>query len=236
MQSISKNARTGTAAKRDCSERKRIGRNSKKENVKMFPTILYRLKVFFSRTHSLEEEQYREKFHDILPNFFKAFLNHVFSGNWGNLLEHFKNLDDCLSEFNYWLNKIEISRRPNAYVLIRTIEDVNDLFIFEGQVNFIKPTWLPEQHHFRESFHITAVTFLHSIIRRICEHYDYKWWCIHKYDMIRHVIHLQKLYFYMVPEVYDREFPILQVVAYQQRNYANQSVAAVVGENELLHN
>lgn len=173
----------------------------------MLHPIRYRIKLFFSQPDTHLQRVFEESYARILPRLFKNFLLLVTTGQWGMLLRDFNHLDNYVNCFDQWLTAIEVDRSPEAYILVRTIHQANDYVIYDGLNEFEKPAWMSEYTHVNYPFHVTAVHYIFNVFFRFCEHYDFKWWCINKYDLIRHVVHLQKIYLFNVPQVLDERFP-----------------------------
>lgn len=173
----------------------------------MLHPIHYRLKLFFSHSDTQLERVYEESYARIIPRLFKTFLLLVTSGQWGSLLREFNHIDNYVNCFDQWLTAIEVDRCPEAYILLRTIAQPSDFIVYNGSNHVQKPIWMHDFTHNNYPYHVTAIHFIFNVIYRFCEHYDFKWWCINKYDMIRHIVHLQKTYCLNVPQVMDERFP-----------------------------
>lgn len=172
----------------------------------MLSSISFRIKVFFSQPNTSIQRYYEENFVEKTPLMFQTFLNSIVHGQWEQLVEAFFALDSHLSSFEQWLANIEVHRRPESHVLIRNYVNPNDPCVYNGSTVFEKPQWLPDFTHNPLAFHVTAVHYIFNTVQRYCEYYDFNWWCLNKYDMLRHIIHLQKLYILHVPPVHDVHF------------------------------
>lgn len=175
----------------------------------MLYPIFFRIKLFFSQENTQLERIYHTSYGFTLPRVFKKFLWLLTTGQWGVLLNEFYFIDHYINCFDQWLSAVEADRFPECTILTRTVSQPDDYVVYQGSTNFQKPPWMAEYTHTNNSIHVIAVNFLFNVFHQFCEHNDcdFKWWYTHKFDMVRYVVHLQKMYIVHVPQIMDETFP-----------------------------